>query len=133
MAASKKNKLLKFRTAPTSEEEYQKLADEFAEWAKNPDALTLDEFPISIMMSPKIFHDLPANSEYFAKAYDIALTLIGSRRERLAQEGVLDKQIVLHTMPLYDPKYRKWLMNLRDKSENKGETKVVVVEIPKYM
>ncbi|MBY0109522.1 MAG: hypothetical protein K2X90_00200 [Candidatus Babeliaceae bacterium] len=132
MSVVKKNKLPKFRAKPTSEEEYRKLADELVQWAHLPDSLIINNFPLSITMSPQIFHKLAVDSEYFSQAYDIALHTIGSRRERLAQEGIIDKQIFLQTMPLYDINYRKWLMALRDKTENKGETKVIVVHMPAF-
>lgn len=134
MATHKKNTSLVFKSKPTSEDEYQKLADDLVAWSHNNDALTINSFPLSIMMSPALFHDLPASSEYFAQAYDIALQTVGSRRERLAREGIIDKQIVLETMPLYDPAYRKWRLSQRQKTENSsGETKFIVVEMPKLV
>ena len=133
MNKNKKNEFIQFRMAPTTQEEYKILADELIHWANQKDSLIINSFPISIMMPPKVFYELPTSSEYFAHAFDIALQIVGERREKLAQEGIIDKQIVLQTMPLYNPNYRRWLMSLKDKTENKGETKFIVVEIPKLV
>ena len=81
-------------------------------------------------MVPRDFERLGENSEYFAKVYDIALHLIGSRRERLAQENIMSPQIVMATMPLYNSGYRQLILNLKYKGEGASETKVIVVEIP---
>jgi hypothetical protein len=56
--------------------------------------------------------------------------MVGARRERLAQQGVLNQQIVLATMPLYNPQYKRWVKCLKYKNDAAGETKFIVVKIP---
>lgn len=117
---------------PQSETEYIAMGNELIAWVRDENALAIDGFPISKMISPSAFHALPAKSQQFAQAYDIALGIIGLRRERLAHEGVINANIVRETMPLYDPTYRKWLISEKNKEENSGETKFLVVKIPHY-
>jgi len=122
-----------WNSAPQSEAEYICMGNELVAWAQQEDSLTIDGFPISKMLAPSIFHALPAKSQQFAQAYDLALGIIGSRRERLAHEGLLNAHIVRETMPLYDPVYRKWLISDKNKEENVGKTKIITVAIPTYL
>lgn len=117
---------------PQTEVEFINLGYELIEWAKQENSLTINGFPIKKMMSASIFHALPEKSTQFSQAYDIALNIIGSKRERLAHEGALNAQIVRETMPLYDPMYRKWFISQKNKEEKVGETKYITVEIPSF-
>lgn len=117
-----------FRKDPETELEYQELADAFIEWSKKEDTLTFNSFPLSLMIPVSSFDTYPEKSEYFAKAYDIALRTIGARRERLAREGKANSQIVLATMPLYDPEYKKWLRSLKQKEQEQAGNITVVIE-----
>lgn len=115
---------------PTSEYDYRILADELIQWAELDNSLIFDEFALLKKITPMHFHELPEKSEYFAQAYNYAMRMVGTRRERLAQEGFLNHHMVMATMPLYDPIYRKWILMQKSKEENKGATKLIVVEIP---
>lgn len=119
------------RQDPETELEYHELADELIEWSKKEDSLTFNSFPLDLMIPVDNFNNYPEKSEYFSQAYDIALRNVGARRERLAREGVINSQIVLATMPLYDPEYKKWLKSMRQKEqEHKGNITVVIEKFP---
>ncbi len=118
---------------PQSEAEYISLGNELITWAQQEDSLTIDGFPISKMIAPSTFHAFPAKSDPFAERYNIALGIIGSRRERLAHEGLLNAHIVRETMPLYDPVYRKWVMRQKNGEEEAGQTKIITVNIPRFI
>ncbi|MCX5922139.1 MAG: hypothetical protein NTX86_02325 [Candidatus Dependentiae bacterium] len=118
---------------PQSEAEYICMGNELLAWVQEESSLAIDGFPISKMIAPSIFHALPNKSTQFAQAYDIALGIIGTRRERLAHEGMLNAHIVRETMPLYDPVYRKWRISEKNKEENMGETKFITIEIPHWL
>lgn len=70
-------------------------------------------------------YKLTESNEYFSKAYNMALRIIGNRLEKLAFMGKLDKALVLATMPLYSPEYRKWLLKLRLKEEVTGDGRAI--------
>lgn len=118
---------------PQTEAEYICMGNELVTWAQQEDSLTIDGFPISKMVAPSTFHAFPAKSEQFAQTYNIALGIIGLRRERLAHEGLLNAHIVRETMPLYDPVYRKWILSQKAGEEEVGQTKVITVGIPTYL
>jgi hypothetical protein len=118
---------------PQSSEEFHALANKLIKWARNKDSINIEDFPLSFLISPEIFAEFSNKSEYFAKAYNISRRLIGSRRKQLALKGSINSQIVLATLPLYEPEYKKWLMSLRLKQENVGETKFIIVEIPTWV
>lgn len=118
---------------PQTEAEYISMGNELLAWVQEESSLSIDGFPISKMISPSSFHSLPGKSSQFAKAYDIALGIIGLRRERLAHAGVINAQIVRETMPLYDPKYRKWLISEKNHEENPGQTKFITIGMPTYL
>lgn len=117
---------------PQTDAEYIAMGNELIAWAQEESSLAIDGFPISKMISPSAFHALPTKSQQFARAYDIALGIIGLRRERLAHEGTINAQIVRETMPLYDPTYRKWLISEKNKEENVGQTKFIIVKMPHF-
>lgn len=131
--ARKVKKSASWNQAPQLETEYIDMGNELIEWAKQEDSMTIDGFPISKMLAPSAFHELPTKSAQFSQAYDLALGIIGLRRERLAHEGAINAQIVKETMPLYDPIYRKWLICERNKAENVGAIKFITVGIPTYL
>jgi hypothetical protein len=118
---------------PRTEAEYITMGNELIAWAQQESSLAIDGFPISKMISPPFFHSLPSKSSQFAKAYDIALGIIGLRRERLAHEGAINAQIARETMPLYDSTYRRWLISEKHKEENVGQTKFITIGMPMYL
>jgi len=98
MARNKKMNNIKtvalWNREPQSEIGYISLGNELIAWAQKESSLSIDGFPISKMIAPSIFHALLDKSTEFSQAYDLALGIIGSRRERLAHEGMLNALIV---------------------------------------
>lgn len=118
---------------PTTETEFRLLAEELIQWAQLDSSLQINDFPISKMISPKLFHELAQKSDYFMKVYDIALHMIGSRRQRLFLQGKINGQLVRDMLPLYDPEYRQFLISLKHKEENSGQTKFITIEMPTWV
>jgi hypothetical protein len=134
MARKQKITAVSCNKEPQSESDYICLGNELIAWAQQENSLTIDGFPLGRMIAPSVFHALPAKSEQFEQRYNIALGIIGSRRERLAHEGLLNAHIVRETMPLYDPVYRKWIMCHKNGIEEEpGKTKFIIVNMPAYL
>ena len=115
---------------PQTEAQFVCMGNELIAWAQQESSLAIDGFPISKMLSPAIFHALPNKSAQFALAYELALSIIGARREWLAHQGLLNAHIVRETMPLYDRMYRTWLINEKNNDKDTGQTKFITVEMP---
>ena len=124
---------LKLGKLPQTEEDMKLVVEELVAWAQLDEAINIEDFALSKLLSPKAFEELCSKSEYFANSYDIALRFVGSRRNRLAQRGLLNPSFVLATLPLYDSDYRSWLRSLRSKDlKDNGQKQIVVVEMPVY-
>lgn len=120
----KKKGLLLAGKEPQSEEEYRALADALVKWAGKEDALNIDEFPLGLKIPAHLFREFGKKSDYFDRAFDISLRLIGCRREKLVHEGKMDRNIVMATMPLYDPEYKQWLLLKKQEPEEIKEPAV---------
>ncbi|MBY0109657.1 MAG: hypothetical protein K2X90_00950 [Candidatus Babeliaceae bacterium] len=112
---------------PQTEDAYRELADGLVSWARRDDAIQITDFASMQLIAPSNFAEFAAKSEYFKNAYEIAKTMVGSRRERLALAGKLHPGLVMATMPLYDKDYRIWLLRLRHKQENPEPQPFVIV------
>lgn len=132
MALHKDNKY-RFVKKLRSEDEYRKVADSLIEFVKKESLLDINEFPLSLMINPECFAAFSTQSEYFADAYNNALCVIGARLKRLMYEGVIDRQIALEMLPLYDLEYKKYLKEKKQKDDiTPGETKFIVIEMPMF-
>lgn len=125
---SKKSSEVKniFDAFPETKEDIHVLANDLIKWAKQDDTLNFDDFALDRFFLPDELYKLTESNDYFSKVYNMALRIVGSRLERLALMGKLDKQLVLATMPLYSPEYRKWLLKLKLKEEIKGDGRAII-------
>ncbi len=119
-----KNKIKKplFGKEPETEEEFQALGNTLVLWAEKESSLNIDEFPLSHRILPEKLKEFAKKSDYFDRALQFALSVIGTRRERLAMEGKINQRIVLATMPLYDSTYKNWILNLKNPEESAQPT-----------
>ena len=108
---------------PENEQEYCDLANALIAWAKKETSHNINDFPLSLLIPPNRFSEYAKQSDYFKRGLLIALQLIGARREQLAHEGRLNRQIVMATMPLYDLDYKQLVLNLRHNTEEESEPK----------
>lgn len=92
---------------PKDEASQNKLGDALREWVKSEDVFAIEDFPISLSMSPNRFYKLAETNEYFADCLDIARKTIGSRLQRGWRERTLDKDYVLRILLLYNDEYKK--------------------------
>jgi len=118
----------KFAKKLESEEEYRKVADDLLRFAQKESSLDMDEFPVSLMISPKSFAAFSEHSEYFAIAYDTAMCLMGDRLKRLANEGAEDQGFALEMQSFHDYKHRKWRNSLKLSDEDIAARKKAYID-----
>lgn len=125
------NNKYKFAKKLGGEDEYRKLADDLLGFALKESSLDINTYPLSLMINPKDFAAFAEHSSYFADAYDTALRMIGARIKRCIYQGTIDRQSALEMLPLYDPEYRKYLHEKKQRDDAaSGQTKFIVVEVP---
>lgn len=116
--------------APTHEE-FARLAQELIDWARNGNGIKVEEFKNHKGVSGKVFQQWCEKSPELDEANTLALSIIGTRRERKALEGEWNPYIVMNTMPLYDKKFRsfyKWKQQLTAKEQHKQQDIKVIIE-----
>lgn len=60
-------------------------------------------------------------NKYYAHAKNLALTIVGARREEMALMGAIDHNIVKTSMGLYDHEYRQYQIDLKSTDEMRRE------------
>lgn len=112
-------------------EEIEFFAKELLEFAQDEEVIKVVEFPLSRNLLPKTYYDWLDRYPVLADAHAQATAIIGSRREKFALKGKYDRSIVLKTMAMYDPEYKKnleWEAKLRNREEDKNVQKIIVLE-----
>ena len=127
------NNKYKFVTKLETDKEYQKLADNLLAFAQKETSLDINVFPLALMIKPDDFFEFSTRSTYFANAYDTALRLIGARIKQLMYQGTIDRHFALEMLPFYDPEYRQYLREKKQKDEAfDGKQKFITVMIPSF-
>ena len=119
-----------FQMHPSNGASKERLAVELIEWAKLKTSYKISQFYIDKGIPRDTFYKWAHKHECLMEAYNIALELLGNRREIGAIERKLEPSIIKFTMPLYDKdwvKREKDVAQLNDKPEDSG-TKFVVIE-----
>ncbi len=125
------NEKYKFAKSLSSDEEYYDMGNGLLDFAKKESSLDINAFPLSLTINPDDFITFRDQSEYFKKAYETSLRIIGARIKRLAFEGAIDRHIALELLPLYDPSYRSLLAEKKHgEGVGDGNTKVISVMLP---
>ena len=97
---------------------------------KNPEELKLSTYfhqlGISMRTVNKWCHRYPLFDEWYESAMDI----MGNRREKLALHHEIDVSIVMRTMHLYDPGYKKslqWMETIKNQ-DNGNKQQIVIID-----
>lgn len=123
----------KFAKKLESEDEYRKMADDLLTFALKESSLDINTYPLGLMINPKDFATFVEHSPYFADAYNTALRIIGARIKRLMYQGTIDRQFALEMLPLYDPEFRQYLHEKKQKGDAApGQTRFITIEMPEY-
>jgi hypothetical protein len=60
-------------------------------------------------------------NDFFAYAKDLAMTIVGSRREEMALLGTIEHNIVKTSLGVYDPNYKQYQLDLKASDEKRRE------------
>lgn len=118
-----------FKLQPVTEKFLERLGKELVHWAmNNDDALTLSQF-----YNAKGMHHDTFESWYkypkFRMAKDLALSIIGDRREINTLKKKFDSSTNNYMMPTYSKSWKsmaQWRQSLRDDSQGKSNAPVNV-------
>lgn len=118
---------------PKDEARQNDLIRECVNWAlENEEAMEIDDFPISKLMSPYRFKKLAETNEYFAQGLDLAKSIIASRLKKDVRSKKIDKEYLFKLLPLYSKDYSDHIYDRRDKKkeeENASRT-IQYVAVP---
>ncbi len=102
-------------------------------WSKTTSELKITPFfheqGISMRTANRWCHRYPLFGEWFEEA----MTMIGDRREKLALYRDIDSSIVMKTMHLYDPGYKKglaWLESIKHHEADNRQQMVIIDRFP---
>lgn len=118
--------LKKLKKLPTSPQELKKLGEELLQWCFTPEALILEDFPLSKGYSPYRFRH--CEDEYFIECFSFASAMLASKLKKGALRGELDAGFVAKLLPLYDQEFRELINSFRKNFE--GDMKQITVVIP---
>lgn len=108
------------------------LAQELFLWARDDeDAYKMSQFYLNKGINNRDFSRWCDTHENLKIAKEAALVLIGNRREIGGLKKRLDTNIVMSSMAKYDTEWKElaeWRAQLKSESENKSETKIIVME-----
>lgn len=119
------------RIIPKTDEEIEALGHELVMWSSEGDGISLEEFAKGKFMGIQRLYDYAERNPTFKECMKLAHQAIGCRRERRALEGKFNANLVLATMPMYNPRYKKlieWKASLQKEQNNSNETKIVVID-----
>ncbi len=113
----------------------ERIADEFVEWAKDDNNITLRKFAGNYLKDGQWLCEMAAKNKKFSESLKYAKMLIGVRREEKAISGEVkgDTGVIRATMATYDPEYKATLIEMKKAAAEKKETdKAPVVIIKSY-
>lgn len=117
-----------------SKEEKINLGMELLDWVQDPEALCIDDFPLSRLITPRGFRRAAKECEYLDKCIQIARGIIGNRLTKGVLRNEYDRNFVSKLLPLYNEEYKE-LQNERIKEVNNSfgsNQQPVQVVMPSY-
>lgn len=121
-----------WQDTPVTDNWKDQLAQDLFLWARdNEEAYKMSQFYLAKGINNRDFARWCETHEHLKMAKEAALVLIGNRREIGGLKKRLDATIVLTSMAKYDPEWKElaeWRAQLKSESENKSETKIIVME-----
>jgi|ERR1700733_6916288 hypothetical protein len=114
-------------SAYTTNAELEYISELLIEWLDNQDCLTAKSFYLSKKVSSSTFYDWLKRCPQLKEAWDIAIEVIGDRREVGGLMGKLNPGLVERTMPLYDKSYYELRKEMSNKVDSTGSGQTVIV------
>lgn len=105
-------------------------------WAEKEGSLELEQFYLQHKISRKTLYEWREKYEDIKEAIDEVKLILGSRRRIGAMTRKYDSKVVFKDMHRYDPEWleiNKYWAALKDNKDEPGQTKFIVVEMPKYV
>lgn len=121
-----------FTFKPVNQTFIDRISMDLVAWARDNDkAVKIAQFYTSKGIHYDTYYSWIAKHPHFKMAHEMALELLGCRRELKALEKDYDSSYVANTMPMYDRKYKEmleWKAKLKAESNENSGTKIVVME-----
>lgn len=123
-----------FTMRPLTQAFLDRISSELIQWAThNEDALKVSQFYLSKGIPMNTYYNWLEKYPDFKEAHEIAMQLIGNRREVGGLKRKFDAGIVSYTMSHYDKTWKdmakeKSELKMAEAAENKNETKVIILE-----
>lgn len=121
-----------FKMKPATLNTIKRIAHELIQWAlTDNEALKITPFFYKRGLNSITIKRWRERSPEFDSAYQLALHVIGDRREMGALKKKFDAGIVSYTMAHYDTTWKdlaEWRHKLRQPDEQSGKTQIVVIE-----
>jgi hypothetical protein len=120
------------KSLPIPERLLKSFAYDLLDWAKNdPKALQLRSFWVYEGISSSTVALWAKKYPWLAEILTIAKEMIGCRREKGGINNTLNSQMVILTMPLYDPEIKeliKWKASIKEEFAGQDPTVIVKME-----
>jgi len=100
-------KYRKMKHLPKSEEEQNKLADDFFDWCFQEGNNEAEDFPLSRNHNPYRFFKLADHNPYFAQVLIAGKYVLGSKIKRDVRAGDLELGYLKEMLGFYNPEYRQ--------------------------
>jgi hypothetical protein len=84
----------------------EKIANDLIAWALEETSTNLCQFSRLHMLDPDLLYDWSYKDEHFARAYRLAKTILGERRERMYNEGSIKDSAYKGQLRVYDLYYK---------------------------
>ena len=114
-------------SAYTTIVELEYIASLLLEWLDNQDPVTAESFYLSRKISTSTFERWLQRCPELQEAWDIAVEVIGARRELGGLMGKLNPGLVRATMARYNKKYYELQKEMSAKSDSTGSGQTLIV------
>lgn len=117
------------RMHPLSMAGLGRLGKELILWSQRDDALVMIDFFNNKGIPKNTWLDWLVRDESFKSQYAIALSNIGSRREKGALNKTFSEKMVLTSLPMYDTNWKEleeWRSGLRTREQEAGSRNIVI-------
>jgi hypothetical protein len=104
---SNRNSFL-YRNKPVTDRELDGLAEDLLDEVEDPQMIKITSFLTDRRISTDTWYSWIKRHDRLRKAHNIALNVLGLRRERRALEGDYNPTIVLKTLGFYDEAYKAY-------------------------
>jgi hypothetical protein len=108
--------------------ELEFLSELLLEWLDDePDAITAESFYWAKKIPSSTWYDWLKKSQDLREAFEVAVEIIGERRERRGLTGEFNAQLVALSLPAYSKRLRDWKLQERKSNEDSIKQTIVVI------